>query len=128
MSDIKEKTCVMKYFLSSIIYYKERLKFFKYQTNLQAITNNNTSIILSHYITSQQCIKSESGNVTSYINQEIKNSCQFNFNISNFSFIVYHATLILQKQIVSIQQKCRLNFVNIIFIQLEMVFQNDAQF
>ena len=89
MSDIKEKTCVMKYFLLSIIYYKERLKFFKYQTNLQAITNNNTSIILSHYITSQQCVKSESGNVTSYINQEIKNSCQFNFNISNFSLCYF---------------------------------------
>ena len=57
MSDIKEKTCVMKYFLTSIIYHEERLEFFKYQTNLQAITNNNTSIILSHYITSQQCIK-----------------------------------------------------------------------
>ena len=83
MSDIKEKTCVMKYLLTSIIYHKERLKFFKYQTNLQEITNNNTSIILSHYIPSQQCIKTESGNVTSYINQEIKLSCPSNFTISN---------------------------------------------
>ena len=110
MSDIKEKTCVMKYFLTSIIYHKERLKFFKYQTNLQEITNNNTSIILSHYITSLQCIKTESGNVTSYTNQEINHSCQSNFTISNLS--IYNTSLILQKQNDSVQQNCRLNFIN----------------
>ena len=120
MSDIKEKTCVMKYFLTSIIYHEERLEFFKYQTNLQAITNNNTSIILSHYITSQQCIKSESGNVTKYINQEIK----IVVNLSSPYPISRHTA----KANYSDSTKLSLKFFQFLFIQLEMVFQNDAQF